>query len=108
MQKRRHLTTAPYYKIRDKILITTEPLTRILFYASFIVLLSFSFMWPVVLIVFALRLTAQIVVFTLVRKKLNESGLLIYLLFFDVLSPVINTIVFLSNSRRRSDKNRWR
>jgi hypothetical protein len=37
-QKKRHLTTAPYYKLRDKILLAIEPLTRILFYSTFTVL----------------------------------------------------------------------
>src|SRR5664279_3923121 len=36
-QKRRHLTTAPYYKFRDKFLLFMEPLMRILFYIAFIV-----------------------------------------------------------------------
>src|SRR5665648_268964 len=74
-QKKRHLTTAPYYKSRDKILLITEPATRILFYSTFIVLLSFSFLWPFVLAVFGLRLITQFIVFALVQNKLNEPGL---------------------------------
>ena len=107
-QKKRHLTTAPYYKFRDKFLLITEPLTRILFYTSFIVLLSYIFLWPYVLAVFGLRLITQIIVFALVQKKLNEPELLAYSLFFDIFSPVINSIVFLSNTRSRSGKNRWK
>jgi hypothetical protein len=107
-QKKRHLTTAPYYKFRDKLLLITEPVTRILFYSAFIVLLSFSFLWPYVLAVFGLRLIIQIIIFALVQKKLNEPGLITYSLFFDIFSPVINSIVFLSNIRSRSGKNRWK
>jgi hypothetical protein len=107
-QKKRHLTTAPYYKLRDKILLITEPLARILFYTSFIVLLSFKFLWPYALAVFGLRLIAQIVVLTLVQKKLNEPGLLGFSLFFDIFSPVINSIIFLSNTLSRSVKNQWK
>jgi glycosyltransferase involved in cell wall biosynthesis len=107
-QKKRHLTTAPYYKFRDKILLIAEPLTRILFYITFILLLSFIFLWPYVLAVFGLRIITQIVVFTLVQKKMNEPGLLAYSLFFDIFSPVINSIIFLSNVRSRSGKNQWK
>ena len=107
-QKKRHLTTAPYYKFKDKFLLITEPLTRIVFYALFIVLLSFMFLWPWLLAVFLLRSITQITVFTLVQKKLNEPGLLAYLLFFDIFSPLINSIIFLSNSRSRSGKNKWK
>jgi len=108
IQKKRHLTTAPYYKLRDKLLLTAEPLTRMLFYTSFIVLLSFIFLWPWVLAVFGLRLITQIIVFTLVQKKLNEPGLLAYLLFFDIFSPVINIFAFLSNALSISGKNKWK
>jgi cellulose synthase/poly-beta-1,6-N-acetylglucosamine synthase-like glycosyltransferase len=107
-QKKRHLTTAPYYKFKDKFLLITEPLTRIVFYALFIVLLSFMFLWPWVLAVFLLRSITQITVFTLVQKKLNEPGLLAYLLFFDIFSPLINSILFLSNSLSKSGKNKWK
>jgi poly-beta-1,6-N-acetyl-D-glucosamine synthase len=107
-QKKRHLTTAPYYKLRDKLLLITEPSARVLFYTSFIVLLSLKFQWPYVLAVFILRLITQIIVFNLVHKKLNETGLVTYSLFFDIFSPAINGIVYLSNNLRRSVKNKWK
>jgi len=108
IQKKRHLTTASYYKLRDKLLIITEPTTRIFFYSAFIVLLSFTFLWPYVLAVFGIRLFTQIIIFALVQKKLNEPGLITYSLFFDIFSPVINSIVYLSNIRSRPGKNRWK
>jgi cellulose synthase/poly-beta-1,6-N-acetylglucosamine synthase-like glycosyltransferase len=108
LQKKRHLTTAPYYKFRDKFLLITEPLTRIIFYTSFILLLCFIFLLPWVLAVFVLRLITQIIVFNLVQKKLNEPELLVYLLIFDIFSPAINSIIFLSNTRNRSVKNQWK
>jgi glycosyltransferase involved in cell wall biosynthesis len=107
-QKRRHLTTAPYYKIRDKFLLITEPVTRVLFYTTLIVLLSFWFMWPWVIAIFALRLISQIFVFTLTQKKLNEPGLLPFLLIFDIFSPLFNGIIYLSNNRKLSGKNQWK
>jgi glycosyltransferase involved in cell wall biosynthesis len=108
IQKKRHLTTAPYYKIRDKILLLTEPLTRIIFYTTFIVLLSFTFLWPWVLAVFMARFLTQFTVFSLTQKKLNEPGLLGYLLFFDIFSPLINSIIYISNTHSKSGKNKWK
>jgi len=107
-QKKRHLTTAPYYKLKDKLLLITEPLARIIFYSAFIVLLSFSFLWPVVLAIFGIRLITQIIVLILVQRRLNEPGVLAYSLFFDIFSPVINSIIFLSNLGNRSAKNIWK
>jgi len=105
-QKKRHLTTARYYKFRDKFLLITEPLTRILFYAIFITLLSFIFLWQYVLLVFVLRLITQVFVLAKAGKKLNEPGLVAYSLIFDIFSPVINSLIFLSNIR--SGKNKWK
>jgi cellulose synthase/poly-beta-1,6-N-acetylglucosamine synthase-like glycosyltransferase len=107
-QKKRHLTTAPYYKLRDKLLLTTEPVARVIYYTAFIILLSFSFLWPFVLAIFGIRLITQIIVFILVQKRLNEPHLLTYSLIFDIFSPVINSIVFLSNLGKRSDNNVWK
>ena len=108
VQKKRHLTTAPYYKSRDKFLLILEPGTRVLFYISFIVLLSFIFLWPWVLAIFTLRLIIQIIVFLLSQKKLNEPGLLGYLLFFDIFSPLMNSVIFISNTRSKSGINKWK
>jgi cellulose synthase/poly-beta-1,6-N-acetylglucosamine synthase-like glycosyltransferase len=107
-QKKRHLSTAPYYKFRDKILLITEPLTRALFYLTVIILLSYLFLWQIVLAIFGIRLLTQIIVYKLVQKKLNESGLTIYSLFFDIFSPVVNIIVYFSNIQGRSAKNKWK
>lgn len=107
-QKKRHLTTAPYYKLRDKILLISEPLTRVVFYSALIVLLSFLFMWPFVLAIFGVRLILQIIVFNSVQKKLNEPGMVIYSVIFDIFSPVINIFVFLGSGRNRSVNNRWK
>lgn len=107
-QKKRHLTTAPYYKLRDKILLASEPLTRVIFYAAVIILLSYSYMWPYVLALFGLRLVSQIFIINSVQKKLNEPGMVIYSLIFDIFSPIINIFVYLGSSRNRSAKNRWK
>jgi poly-beta-1,6-N-acetyl-D-glucosamine synthase len=107
-QKKRHLTTAPYYKLRDKILLIAEPFTRILFYITLIILLSFTYLWPYVIAVFIVRLITQIIIYSSVQEKLNEPGILAYSLFFDIFSPLINSIVFLSNTRTKSGKNKWK
>jgi glycosyltransferase involved in cell wall biosynthesis len=107
-QKKRHLTTAPYYKPADKMLLIAEPLTRVIFYAAFIVILSHLFLWPHVVAIFVTRLIVQTIVLNSVRKKLNEPGLVIYSLIFDIFSPVINSFVFAAGSRNRSEKNRWK
>jgi len=108
LQKKRHMTTAPYYKARDKFLLILEPVSRVIFYATFIVLISYLFFWPYLLAVFGLRLIAQLTVLILAQKKLNEPGLAGFSLIFDIFSPVINGAVLLSNTIRRPGKNQWK
>jgi hypothetical protein len=107
-QKKRHLTTAPYYKLRDKILLIAEPVSRIIFYAAFIVLLSILFWWQYVLMIFGIRLITQITVLALDQKKLNEPGMAGYSIFFDIFSPLINGYLLLTNTFKRPGKYQWK
>jgi cellulose synthase/poly-beta-1,6-N-acetylglucosamine synthase-like glycosyltransferase len=107
-QKKRHLTTAKYYKFSDKVLLFLEPFTRILFYTITAIMISFLYFWQVVIIVFTLRLATQVTVSILVQKRLKESGLLGYSLFFDIFSPLINSLIYLSNFRKRSVNSQWK
>jgi cellulose synthase/poly-beta-1,6-N-acetylglucosamine synthase-like glycosyltransferase len=107
-QKGRHLTTAPYYKLRDKIILGLEPLSRIIFYSSFIVMLSTSSFRIAVLGIFGIKLITQITVLSLVQKKLEETGLVAYSVIFDIFSPLINGILYFDNKRRTPGKNEWR
>jgi glycosyltransferase involved in cell wall biosynthesis len=108
IQKKRHLTTAPYYRPGDQFLLFAEPASRLLFYTTLVTLicLRFNLIW--ISAVFGIRLLTQFTVYSLTRKKLNEPGILPYLLFFDIFSPVINGILFLSNIGSKSGRNRWR
>ena len=107
-QKQRHFTTATYYKTGHKLLLFLEPFSRFLFYATFAVIVSTLYLWPYALGVFGLRLIIQIVVLTLVQKKLNERGLLIFSIIFDIFSPIINGVLYFSNFRNRPGRNTWR
>lgn len=107
-QKQRHFTTAPFYKFRDRFLLIAEPASRILFYTSFIILISWLYLWQYTLAVFGLRLIVQIIILILCQKRLYESGLILFSLFFDIFSPLINGVVYMSNKRKRRGSNLWK
>lgn len=107
-QKRRHLTTADYYKLRDKLILITEPASRLLFYLSFIVLASELFLLPVVLAVFGIRLVVQIIVFALACRKFNEPHLLVYSIIFDIFSPFLNALFYTEKYRQGKRINQWK
>ena len=108
LQKKRHFTAAPYYKTGHKFLVGTEPFTRVLFYISFIILIIPLYLWQITAAIFGLRLISQVTVLIQGQKRLNEKGIAGYSLFFDIFSPVINSVIFLSNTTTRSGKNKWK
>lgn len=108
LKKKRHFITAPYYKTRHKFLIVTEPVSRVLFYVSFIILIISQFLWQITLALFGLRLISQIVVLIPGQERLNERGIAGYSLIFDIFSPVINSVIYLSNTISRSGINKWK
>ncbi len=107
-QKKRHFTTAPYYRFGDKLLLSVEPLTRVLLYASFAVLAANKFMLQVTIPVFGARMAVHQAVYTLGSLKLKEKGIAAVSIFFDIFSPVINSIVYISGLLSKPGKNRWK
>jgi glycosyltransferase involved in cell wall biosynthesis len=82
-QKTRHYSTARYYKKSNKFLLSLYSLTQFLFYPLFIASLIF-YDWRLALAVFGLRFLLQALIFSKTMKKLNESDLWPWFLFFDV------------------------
>lgn len=106
-QKKRHFSTNRLYKPAHKFMLTLEPLSRALFYASFICLLVWPVYRPLVLSVFAFRMAAQLFVIKKTMNRLNEKNLLLISLLFDVLSLFIN-IGLLMTSRIRPSNYQWK
>lgn len=107
IQKRRHLTTAPFYKERDKVILAAEPVSRIIFYATFIILLASGHRWIIILPVFGFRLAVQATVLSLAQKRLAEKGILGWSLIFDIFSPIVNAILYIGNSARSHRRAQW-
>jgi glycosyltransferase involved in cell wall biosynthesis len=107
-QKRRHFTTAPHYRFKHKLLLILEPASRLLFYSTFIILLSCLFLWPYVLVIFGLRLIIQLVTLALAARRLNEQGMVAVSLFFDILSPLIFSTLYITKTGKKQGRSRWR
>lgn len=97
IQKRRHLTTSPNYRFLTKIYLGTEALSRFLFYASFISLLAIGVFPILVLSFFGFRMVNQLFIFIFTSRKLNEKGLWLFSLLYDVAQLFINAYIMLYN-----------
>lgn len=73
-QKRRHYSTAPYYKSSHKFLLGLYALSYFLFYPSLVLSILF-YNWKFSLAIFGLRLIIQSITWTSTMKRLNERDL---------------------------------
>ncbi len=89
-QKRRHLSTGQYYSPRFKFLLGLYAMSQLLFYFLFVLLISLSYAWIIVLAAFALRLITQLIVLKKSADRLNEKDLLLF-------SPLFELIIILLN-----------
>jgi|WetSurMetagenome_2_1015567.scaffolds.fasta_scaffold43442_3 poly-beta-1,6-N-acetyl-D-glucosamine synthase len=106
-QKKRHFSTNRLYKKSHKFLLALEPISRILFYASFIFLMLFPVYRPWAALLFGLRLIIQLFVIKKTMNRLNEKNLLLISLLFDLMSLFFNFGLLLS-SRTRPSNYQWK
>jgi hypothetical protein len=82
-QKTRHYSTAKYYQPKHKLLLGVYSLTQFLTYPLLILSIIF-FTWWITLIVFALKLIVQSVIYYKTMKKLNEFDLFPMFILFEL------------------------
>ncbi|MFA5299503.1 MAG: glycosyltransferase [Lutibacter sp.] len=97
LQKRRHISTASFYKPLHKFLLGLFFSTQLLFWILSVALLSFLFNWQIVTgLVFA-RIIIQYLVIGYSAKKLNERDLILFIPFFEIYLIFIQMFIFIKN-----------
>jgi glycosyltransferase involved in cell wall biosynthesis len=107
-QKRGYLATTHLYRVADRLRLFMEPLSRVIFYASSCFLLFMLYLWPVVAGTLFTLLLLKIVVFRMAAKTFNEKGLLLPSLLFDIISPIINTLLYFTKFGNKAGNKAWR
>lgn len=96
-QKRRHLSTSTYYKTGHKFLLGLYAFSTVLFYALFILMLSLNWSAAAVLLLVALRLGSQYLVFAGCLKRLREHDLIYLVPFYELLIILMNGGMMVAN-----------
>ena len=96
-QKRRHISTAQYYKLEHKILLSVFYLSNLFFWIFAIVLFLNTYNWVVVLTLFLLRLGIQCSILNLASKKLDETHLLTWSPILDFFLIGAQLTIFINN-----------
>lgn len=96
-QKRRHVSTAKYYKPLHKYLLSLIYATNLLFWILASILLILNFNWQIVLTLLLLRLIIQYIIYGISAKKLNESDLIIFIPFLEIVLICFQLAIFINN-----------
>ena len=100
-QRRRHITTSEKYKFIFKFLLGVWPLSQLLFWLSFTILIFFESTLLVVLPLFIFRTLMFYALYLPLMKKLKSSDLLIWYPLLEILHIVIQGIFVLLNSFKK-------
>jgi hypothetical protein len=104
-QKQRHFTTAPEYRLINKILLGIFPLSMFLTLCSFVILLVNYEWWLFVLAIFSLRTIIYWLVYSKILKKLNENDLRVWFPVMEIIHFVI--IPFIYYATNRTSNTKW-
>lgn len=105
-QKRRHVSTAKFYKLKHKILLASIYISNLLFWLLGIFLILFLFHWPLVLGLILFRIIIQYTIIGISGKKLNENDLLIYTPILEVFLISFQLAIFINNLFSKT--NHWK
>lgn len=96
-QKRRHVSTAKYYKREHKGLLALLFISNFLFWLLGTTLLFSFFKWKIVLGLFIFRLILQYTVIGVSSKKLNEIDLIFFIPFLEIFLVIMQLTIFINN-----------
>lgn len=107
-QKRRHLSTAFYYRSKTKWRLLSEIYSRIFFYVFFVLSLMFFNEYLVYVIgIFVFRAIIQLIVYKNFMNRLGEKNFLLLSIIYDVFIPLVNFIGIVTN-KVYSNNSKWR
>jgi len=97
LQKRRHISTAPFYKMKHKLLLGLFYTTQLLFWILAISLLIIGFTWYWVVALISLRFIIQWLCFGFTAKKLEETDLIILTPILELFLISLQLSIFIAN-----------
>jgi hypothetical protein len=105
-QKRRHISTAKFYKLSHKILLALLYISQLLFWVLAPILLITLFKWQIVIGLILIKLILQYTMFGMSAKKLGEQDLIMMLPFLEVFLIITQLTIFINNLI--SKPNHWK
>jgi hypothetical protein len=95
VQKARHGTTYKRYRFASKFSLSLEMASRLLFFATSIPLIFLLPIPYVAIFAISLRFIVINICFKTAINKLQERGIWLFMMFFDIVSPVLYLAIYL-------------
>jgi hypothetical protein len=96
-QKRRHLTTGRYYRLKHLHILGIELLSRFMFWLmSLIVMICIDLYIGIAILLVGLSIKSLII--SIFARKVKEFGVCLYIPIFDIIIPIINFFAVIKNS----------
>ncbi|WP_418638314.1 glycosyltransferase [Winogradskyella sp.] len=97
LQKRRHISTANFYKLKHQLLLGVFYITQLLFWTLGISLIILGFSWQWIIALISLRLVVQWLSFGFTAKKFEETDLIILAPFLELFLITTQLSIFITN-----------
>ena len=97
-QKRRHVSTASYYKPIHKFLLALFYISQLLFWLLATILFITTYQWEIVLGIVIFRILIQYIIIGNSAKKLNEKDLIIWSPILEIFLIIIQLSIFIKNT----------
>lgn len=110
-QKERHLSVSSHYSESSKFRLAIEPITRGLFYITFVLSLVFGNLITIItsVVFLMVRYTFQLLIINKSSKHFGERKYFFTLLMFDILLPLINLYILSFGRMGSKAKNiKWK
>ncbi|WP_225035004.1 glycosyltransferase [Winogradskyella sp. SM1960] len=97
LQKRRHISTAKFYKLKHQYLLGLFYITNLLFWILGSSLLIIGFSWPWIVALISLRFIIQWLCFGFTAKKFKESDLILFMPILELFLITTQLSIFIAN-----------
>ncbi len=96
-QKRRHMTTGKHYKTGHKLLLGLYPLSLLIFYSLFAILMVIHNWWYIALSILAFRVLLQIIIFSRPLSIMGARDIIILTPIMELIMLLLNPLLMIKN-----------
>lgn len=104
LQKRRHYTTARYYRPKFKFLLSLGYISKLFIYLSFIALLILEYNWLIAVIAFSVYFVSHWLILSLCTNKMRENDLAVLSPVMEIILLALSPVIYFSNMIVKQEK----